>query len=251
MELPIHFPGWLPLGVQGMRFLVVGGSRGLGLAIAEGLAAADSEVWCLARTVADETRDGIHYLRADVASEGGFSDAIGQLRSGPRLDGLVFASGISIADNSEIVQSERFVRTLETNLTGAFRTVDALAPLLKDKSSIVLLSSINAYFGFPGNPGYVASKAGLCGLGRSLAVDLAPRQIRVNSLVLGYFPTDMTRASASDPRRRKLRSDRTLLQRWGRIDEAVWPAMFLLSPFSSYVTGQDLVVDGGWSIRGI
>jgi NAD(P)-dependent dehydrogenase (short-subunit alcohol dehydrogenase family) len=114
-----------------------------------------------------------------------------------------------------------------------------------------LLSSINANLAFPNNPGYVASKSGLSGLTRALALDWGPEGIRVNSLNLGYFHTDMTNESYLDPVKRNDRSLKTILNRWGEISEVSGPVHFLLSSASSYITGHALSVDGGWSVKGL
>ena len=106
-------------------------------------------------------------------------------------------------------------------------------------------------FGFPDNPAYISSKTGLSGLTRSLAYDYADLGIRVNNLVPGYFKTDMTKKSFDDPSKRKDRETSTLLNRWGNPKELIGPAIFLASNASSYVTGTDLIVDGGWSIKGL
>ena len=120
-----------------------------------------------------------------------------------------------------------------------------------DGGSIINVTSIGAMFGFPENPAYISSKTGLSGLTRSLAYDYADLGIRVNNLVPGYFKTDMTKKSFDDPSKRKERERSTLLNRWGNPKELVGPAIFLASNASSYVTGTDLIVDGGWSIKGL
>ena len=113
------------------------------------------------------------------------------------------------------------------------------------------ISSIASYQGFPKNPGYISSKAGLSGLTRALAYDFSDKDIRVNNLVLGYFPTDMTKDSFKDKKKFEVRKNKTLFKRWGRLNEICGPAIFLASDSSSYVTGSDIVVDGGWSVNGL
>jgi NAD(P)-dependent dehydrogenase (short-subunit alcohol dehydrogenase family) len=105
--------------------------------------------------------------------------------------------------------------------------------------------------GFPDNPGYVAAKGGLRLLTKALAVDLGPRDIRVNALAPGYIHTDMTAASFADPERHAARARHTCLGRWGEVEDLVGGAIFLASDASRYMTGQDLVIDGGWTAKGL
>ena len=117
--------------------------------------------------------------------------------------------------------------------------------------SIAVVTSIGALQGFPGNPAYVASKGGLRMLSKALALDWGELNIRVNALAPGYIETDMTKGSFNDPAKREARSARTMLGRWGKASELVGAAIFLMSDASSYMTGADLVVDGGWTAKGL
>ena len=105
--------------------------------------------------------------------------------------------------------------------------------------------------GFPGNPGYLMSKAGLSALTRAIAIDFGAHGIRANNLVPGYIHTDMTKASYTNVVEHQRRKQRTVLNRWGVPSDLVGPAIFLASDASSYITGQDIVVDGGWLIKGL
>ena len=104
---------------------------------------------------------------------------------------------------------------------------------------------------FPDNPAYVASKGGLKMLGKALAKDLGRYGIRVNNIGPGYMKTEMTRKSWNDTKKRKARTSRTLVGRWGNKEEIIAPCIFLASDASSYVTGQDIYVDGGWLTNGL
>ena len=103
----------------------------------------------------------------------------------------------------------------------------------------------------PNNPGYNASKAALNSLTRSFAIDYAHNKINVNSLVLGYFPTKMTSKSYKSKSRNNKIKRNTILKRWGNVKEIYGPVEFLLSNKSDYITGQSIIVDGGWTIKGM
>ena len=120
----------------------------------------------------------------------------------------------------------------------------------KKEASIVNISSIAAAHGFPGNPSYIASKAALEGLTRSLAYDYSSNNIRVNCVRPGYVETPMNIKSLSDESAKNQRSSHTLLKRWALPDEISKPVIFLLSPASSYITGISMPVDGGWKVNG-
>jgi len=105
--------------------------------------------------------------------------------------------------------------------------------------------------GFPGNPAYVASKGGVRMLTKALALDLAEHNIRVNNLVPGYIRTDMTEASFQDPIRYDERLQHMMIKRWGVTEDLAGAAIYLASNASNYVTGSDLLVDGGWTAKGM
>lgn len=162
-----------------------------------------------------------------------------------RIDGLINCAGVT-ADTWE--------NTIETNLTGAYRMTRAVVEKMLENGiagSIVNVTSIGAHQGFPDNPQYVASKGGLRALTRALALDVGPSGIRVNNLCPGYVRTPMTEQSFQDSEKHRARSDRTCLGRWGQPGDLVGPAAFLISDASVYMTGADLVVDGGWLARGL
>ena len=115
--------------------------------------------------------------------------------------------------------------------------------------SITFIGSLATVLGFPDNPSYQASKAGLLGLMRSLAYDLGPSGVRVNVVSPGYIRAPMT--SRSYEERHDFIASHTLLNRWGEPEEIANVVAFLCSDKASYVTGQNLIIDGGWSIKGM
>lgn len=144
-----------------------------------------------------------------------------------------------------------FQETIYTNLFSQFNLIHKIFPIMKEGSSIINITSLASEQGFTDNPGYVASKGGMKALTKALAKDLAKYGIRVNNICPGYFITDMTEKSFKNPQLNEKRKNRTILKRWGEPKEIVGTAIFLASNASSYITGTDIIVDGGWLANGI
>ena len=122
----------------------------------------------------------------------------------------------------------------------------------KTKGSIINIASISGKIAMPNNPAYNASKAGLLNLTKSLAVDLAKYKIRVNSISPGYTITSLNSKSWNDKKLRSIRTKKTLLKRWASPDEYNEAVLFLLdNSRSSYMTGSNITIDGGWTSKGL
>ena len=119
------------------------------------------------------------------------------------------------------------------------------------QGSIINITSLNAELAFPDNPAYVAFKGGLKQLTKALALDLGSSGIRVNSIGPGYIRTEMTSRSWANQPARQLRAERSVLKRWGEPTDLAGAVIYLASDASSFVTGQDVYVDGGWLIKGL
>ena len=236
--------------LDGRLAVVTGASRGVGKGLAEALASAGASVIGLARSPAPQFEGAVEYKRLDLNSDVSQLGAELHDRHG-QIDILVNAAGVSLAASPDRSPLERFDQTLNVNLRAAYAMSLSIAPFMPSGGSIINVTSIGAQIGFPDNPGYLASKGGLRQLTRALAVDLGPLGIRVNALAPGYFRTEMTLASYSDPERRAQRAGHTCLGRWGEVEELSGAVIFLASRASQYMTGQDLVVDGGWTAKGL
>jgi len=233
--------------------IVTGASRGIGFALAEGLASAGATVIAIARSSAPKIKfvNQVKYISADVSGNiaSVFSDIA--IAHGS-IDVLVNAAGITMDCGSEFGEMlSNFEQTLKVNLSAPFACCLAARPFMPRGSSIINVTSIGSVLGFPGNPGYVAAKGGLRMMTKALAVDYGTSGIRVNALAPGYIHTEMTEKSFSDPEKNTSRRKHTCLDRWGLVEDLQGAAIFLASDASAYITGQDLFVDGGWTAKGL
>jgi NAD(P)-dependent dehydrogenase (short-subunit alcohol dehydrogenase family) len=138
-------------------------------------------------------------------------------------------------------------------LEAAYILYGSIAPRMaaKGRGSIISIASINGLQAFPGNPAYTAIKGALRLFTKTIARDFGAAGVRANNLCPGYVHTRMTAASHADPARHEERRGRTMLGRWALPEDMVGPCLFLASDASGYVTGIDLVVDGGWTAKGL
>ena len=140
---------------------------------------------------------------------------------------------------------------MEVNLISTYKCCEIASDFMINGGSIINITSIGSILGFPGNPGYVSSKGGLRSLTKALAEDLSIKNIRVNNIAPGYIRTDMTEDSFLNSALNKQRMDRMMIKRWGSVEDIGSAAIFLASNASSYITGTDIIVDGGWTAKGI
>jgi len=235
--------------------LITGASSGLGVAYAQACARAGADVVVAARR-ADRLRSTVELIRATgrdglaVAADVSRDDDCQALvdaavqRFG-RLDVLVNNAGIADHLPASRLETEEFRQVIEVNLTACFALAKASASVMVPGSSIVNVSSVMAHttLGLP-STAYAASKAAVLGLTRSLARQWSARKgIRVNALLPGFFPSEMT-----GPMPIEQIQDRLVMGRMGLPEELAAALVFLASDASSYITGSELVVDGGFSL---
>jgi len=231
--------------------LVTGGGRGIGRAVVEALA---PDAWVAALDVAFPHPGGPADVEIDAnvrdpAALGRAVERIGRERGG--LDWVVCCAGIIRDRVSWKMTDDEWADVLAVNLTGAFNTVRAAGALLRRSpcGRVVLISSINGVRGNFGQANYAASKAGLIGLARSLAVEFARDRVTVNVVAPGFIATDMTRTLPEEVHERAVQ--RTPLGRIGRPAEVAAAVRFLCSEAAGFVTGVVLPVDGGQLLMGV
>lgn len=235
--------------------IVTGAARGNGLAIAKGLAnfgAITYFVDILEGKVSGKNR---FFIKGDITNDEEMKKLINEIiATRGRINILVNNAGITKAYPSEDYPLDEWDKVLNTNLRAQFRLSQLVARQMisrKTGGSIINITSLNAHFGFFSNSAYTASKNGLSGLSRVLAKDWAKYGIRVNNICPGYIHTEMTKISYNNPKLRAERLKRAMIKRYGEPEDLVGAAIFLASEASSYVTGTDIFVDGGWSASGI
>ncbi len=247
------------LVLDGKVAWVTGAGRGLGAAIAQGLAASGAAVILTARTVSELTEtlakieaDGGRGMvaPADVTDPAQVEAVVtAAVERFGALDILVNNAGISpVLNRSEALSLTDWKHILEVNLTGAFICARAAGQLMLAGSggSIISISSVHGQAGWPRLAAYAASKGGLEMLTRTLAVEWADRNVRVNAVAPGYFATEMTAGLRASPLSEAL-VQRIPFARFGLPHEVVGAVLFLASDASSYVTGSTVSVDGGWT----
>jgi gluconate 5-dehydrogenase len=237
-------------------WLVTGASSGIGLAIAEGLAAAGAIVGLNSRNRANlearaKTIPGSFVVPFDVSDLAAGEAALdGIVKARGRLDGLVCNAGARDRRPVEKVETKDFRALLETNLVAPYHLarISARHMLARGSGRLIFVTSLADQFAMPGDIAYPATKAGLAGLVRSLAVELGERGINVNGIAPGTVRSEMNRAIADSPQWKGIVDRSVPLKRWAEPAELAGAAIFLASAASSYVNGQVIYVDGGTSI---
>jgi NAD(P)-dependent dehydrogenase (short-subunit alcohol dehydrogenase family) len=241
--------------------VVTGGSRGIGRAITLGFAEAGANAVPLSRTEADveavveEVRERGVESRVetlDVTDSEAVEACFDRIDDDLGIDVVVNNAGINpdaALGTPSAVEDEGFELVTDVNLQGAFACARAAESALSENGgTLINVASVGGLVGLPRQHPYVASKHGLVGLTKSLALDWAP-DVRVNGLAPGYVATDLITEVTENERLRESILDRTPLDRFAEPEDIAGPAVFLASDLASYVTGATLAVDGGWTAR--
>jgi NAD(P)-dependent dehydrogenase (short-subunit alcohol dehydrogenase family) len=248
--------------LSGRVAVVVGGTSGIGRAIALGLADAGADVVVTGRRAANidtvaieiEAR-GRRSLRipADVADRAGLEGVKnGCLEALGRLDIMVYAAGTTKRAPTLEMDEAEWQRIMDTNITGMFRACQVFGDHMvkQEGGRIIAIASLSSFVGLFEVAAYTTSKAAVAGLTRALAVEWAPFGVTVNAIAPGVFRTDMNTALLDSPRGQEFLM-RTPMKRFGKIQELVGAAIFLASDASAFVNGHVLAVDGGFLASGV
>ena len=241
---------------SGSRVLVTGGSNGIGYGIARAFAAAGAEVIITGTQAKADAYESdlsaFDYRQLEVRDRTALEALASSLKG---LDVLVNNAGAALHGGKSEYEPEVFEDAVRINLFAAFHLGQACKGLLAASklpggASMLGIASLTSYFGQAMVPGYGAAKAGLVQLTKTLGIHWAPDNIRVNAIAAGMIDTRMTAGLQDIPEINDPILARTPLKRWGTPDDIAGAALFLASEQAAFITGQTLLVDGGYSVVG-
>ena len=245
-------------GLAGEVAIVTGGGTGIGKAIASCMVEAGALVVITGRredvlhSTADELGENCKPMHLDITLTSQmphFARLVAEQYGSPSI--LVNNAGVHLKKPAIDTDEADMLCILDTHLIGAMSLTRAVAPtmLSQNRGAILFVTSMATIFGIPHVSAYTAAKSSIAGLVRALAVEFSPSGVRVNAVAPGWIDSDMSRrAMANDPDRRDRVIQRTPMGRFGDPEEVGWTAVYLCSRAASFVTGQQLAVDGGVSI---
>lgn len=249
------------ISLEGHVAVITGASKGLGKQMAESLASAGASVALVARneellnSVAGGIRENggrAEVIVADVSKEDDVATVLNQVKE--RLgtcDILINNAGMNNRKAVDEFTFDEWQEIVGVNLTAPFLMCRAFVPGMKEQKfgRIICMTSIMSHISLPNRVGYSSTKFGLLGMVKALSLELAPHSITVNGISPGPFGTEMNRPLMEDPEKNAMFLSRIPLGRWGRIEEIGALAVFLCSEWSAFITGTDIVIDGGWTAQ--
>ena len=243
--------------LTGKKALVTGGTKGIGLAVVNELASLGADVLAVARTKpANNLFEGksVQVLEGDITQPSFRNDIIRHIQSRwTKLDILVNNVGTNVRKKMTDYLEEEYRRLFETNLFSMMELTKNIFPLLKNSghASVINIASVAGSFDIQTGPPYGMTKAAIIQMTKHLAVEWAPSNIRVNTVSPWYIQTPLTEPVLSQPDRLEKILARTPMNRVGQPEEIAGLVAFLAMEKSSYITGQNIMVDGGMSVKGL
>ncbi|MET7950105.1 2-dehydro-3-deoxy-D-gluconate 5-dehydrogenase KduD [Micromonospora sp. NPDC005324] len=248
-----------PFDLHGRCAVVTGAGRGLGQAIARGLAQAGADLVLLGRPGSQSsTRDQVADLGGDVeivdldiSDHDAVERVAAEVTSNRQVDILINNAGVIDRADSVDVSQQSWHRVVDINLTGVFLLCQQFGHPMTERGQgkIVSVASLLSFQGGLRVAAYTASKHGVAGITKALANEWGPLGVQVNAIAPGYMATDNTTALREDPDRSRSILERIPAGRWGDATDVAGAAVFLSSAAADYVNGHVLVVDGGWMAR--
>ena len=244
--------------LEGHVAVITGASKGLGRQMAESLAASGAAVAVVARSkdLLDEVVAGITAkggkaaaIVADVSNDAAVADVAEQVSEMlGTCDILINNAGINNRKAVDEFTTKEWNEIVGINLTAPFMMCRAFVPGMKEKNwgRIINMTSIMSHVSSPLRTGYSATKAGLLGMTKALALELAPHNITANGISPGPFATEMNKPILDDPERNAQFLSRIPAGRWGKLEEIGSLAVYMCSEDAGFITGTDIVIDGGW-----
>lgn len=247
--------------LEGKTALITGASKGLGRAMALALAEAGARLALVSRNLEllNETAGAVRQLGAEaVVFTADVTDEAQVLRLEKAVAGqfgkvqiLINNAGMNIRKPVTDFTLAEWQQVMDTNLTGVFLMCRSFIPQMRGQQygRILNLTSIMSHVALPGRTAYAASKAGLLGLTRALALELAPEKITVNGISPGPVATEMNAPLIQDLELNQQFISKIPLGRWGKVEEVGHLAVYLCSEDAGFITGTDILIDGGWTAQ--
>jgi NAD(P)-dependent dehydrogenase (short-subunit alcohol dehydrogenase family) len=257
-----QLPGISVFSLQGKSAIITGGTKGLGLAMAAGLASAGANVLLVSRKASDGDQAAAEIAKnygvkamtfaADVVDQSAM-EAMAKFahETFGSIDILINSAGINIRGAIDELSLADFSKVMDVNVTGTWLASRAVTSYMKDqkKGAIINLASTLGLVGLSNRTPYTASKGAVVQMTRALALELAPWNINVNAICPGPFLTEMNLPIAETEEGKKFIVGATALGRWGELREIQGAAIFLASDAATYMVGSMVTVDGGWTAR--